>query len=49
MGEKGEGFIRTIIKGTWTISREGSGNRGGRRGGLGWGGGEWGEKAENCT
>ena len=38
MGEKGDGFIGTIIKNTWTISR-GIGNRGGRWGGLGWCGG----------
>ena len=38
MGEKGEGFARTIIKDTWTITR-GCGNSGGRWGGLGWWGG----------
>ena len=38
MGEKGEGFTRTIIKDTWTITRTGR-NRGRRWGGLGlWGG-----------
>ena len=37
MEEKGEGFVGTIIKDTWTITR-GSGNRGRRWGGLGlWG------------
>ena len=35
MGEKGEGFTGTIIKGTWTITG-GAGNRGGRWGELGW-------------
>ena len=38
MGEKGEGFVGTIIKDLWTITR-GGGNRGGRRGWLGWWGG----------
>ena len=38
MGDKGEGFTRTIIKDTWTITRSG-GNRGRRWGGLGWCGG----------
>ena len=47
IGEKGEGFAGTILKDTWTITREG-GNRGGSWGGLGcWGG--VGKKAENCT
>ena len=37
MEEKGEEFVGTIIKDTWTITR-GSGNRGRRRGGRGlWG------------
>ena len=36
MGEKGEGFTETIIKDTWTITREGGGNEGRRSGGLGW-------------
>ena len=36
MGEKGEGFTRTIIKDIWTIHTVGGGNGGGRRGGLGW-------------
>ena len=45
MGEKGEGFTGTIIKDTWTIAGA-DGNRGGRWGGLGWGGGG---KAENCN
>ena len=35
IGEKGEGFGRTTIKDTWTITRAG-GNRGERWGGLGW-------------
>ena len=43
MGEKGEGFAGTTIKDTWTITRGGGGNRGGRRGWLGWGDGR-GEK-----
>ena len=38
MGGKGEGFRGTTIKDTWTKTR-GSGNRGGRWGGLGWWGG----------
>lgn len=37
MGEKGEGFIVTTIKDTWTITRQG-GNKGRKWGG--WGGGE---------
>ena len=41
MGEKGEVFTGTIIKDTWTITN-GGWKRGGRQGGLGWGG-----KAEN--
>ena len=47
MGEKGDGFIGTIIKNTWTISR-GIGNRGGRWGGLGWWGAV-GEKKQKTT
>ena len=50
-GEKGEGFVETIIKHTWTIMRgvEMGGGRNGREvGGLGVRLG-WGEKAENCT
>ena len=36
---KGEGFVGTIIKDTWTITRGQGGNRGGK-----WGDGEgWGE------
>ena len=45
-GEKGEGFVGTIIMDTWTIT--GGVEMGGRWGGLGvglW----WGEKAKNCT
>ena len=36
---KGEGFIGTIIKDTWTMTRWGGRNRGGRWGGLWWWGG----------
>ena len=43
MGERVEGFSATTIKGTWTKPR-GSGIRGGRGGGRGWGG-----KADNCS
>ena len=41
MRGKGEGFAGTIIKNTWTIRPGGWGveNRGGRWGGVGWGGG----------
>ena len=47
-GEKGEGFVGTIIKDTWIITRVGGWKReGGAEGwGLGWGRGK---KAENCT
>ena len=34
-GNGGKGFTGTIIKDTWTITRGGGGNRGGRWGGLG--------------
>ena len=36
MGEKGEGFAGTIIKDTWTITRERGGNSRGRWGGMMW-------------
>ena len=37
----GEGFARTIIKDTWTITGRGeNGREVGRARGLGWGGGE---------
>ena len=45
---KGEGFVGTIIKDTWTITGDGGLETGGRWGGLGVGLGR-GEKAENCT
>ena len=45
-GEKGEGFVGTIIKDTWTITvGGGNGREMGRSGG--WAG--VGGKAENCT
>ena len=47
MGEEGEGFTGTIIKDTWTITRQGR-NRGRRWGGLGWWEGVGG-KGDNCT
>ena len=48
-GEKGEGFVGTIIKDTWIIMGGGEGvEMGGRWGGLGVRRGE-GEKAETCT
>ena len=34
-GEKGEGFVGTIIKDTWTVTRVGGVEMGGRWGGLG--------------
>ena len=37
MGEKGEGFTGTIIKDTWTITRQ---LEAGAGGGDSWGGGE---------
>ena len=43
-GEKGEGFVGTIIKGTWTITGGGVGGwkweGGGEGWRLGWGGGK---------
>ena len=40
-GEKGEGFVGTIIKDTWTITGGGWKWEGGGEGwGLGWGGGK---------
>ena len=44
MGEKVKGFTGTIIKDTWTITREECGNRGRRWGGLGW----WGEVGDKA-
>ena len=38
MGGRGEGFMGTTLKDTWTKTRRG-GNRGGRWGWLGWWGG----------
>ena len=46
LGEKGEGFVGTIIKDTWIIM--GGVETGGRWGGLGVRLG-WGEKAENLS
>ena len=47
-GEKGEGFIGTILKDTWIITGVGGLEMGGKWGGLVVGLG-WGEKAENCN
>ena len=47
-GEKGEGFVGTIIKDTLTVTGGGGVETGGRWGGLGVRLG-WREKAENCT
>ena len=44
MGERGEGFLGTTIKDTWTKPRWGGGVRGGR---WGWLGGE--VNADKCT
>ena len=45
-GKKGEGFVETIIKGTWTITGEWKQEGGGGAGGVRPG---WGKKAEICT
>ena len=47
-GEKGEGFVGTIIKDTWTIMGGGGVEMGGRLGRSGVRLG-WGKKVENCT
>ena len=39
-GEKGEGFVGTIIKGTWIIMEGWKWEGGGEGWGLGWGGGK---------
>ena len=49
IGEKSEGFAKTIIKDTWTKTRVG-GVETGEGSGENWGGEEgWGEKSENCA
>ena len=40
-GEKGEGFVGTIIKGTWIIMEGWKWEGGGEGWGLGWGGEKW--------
>ena len=48
MGEKGEGFLGTTIKDTWTKPNGGR-IKGGKWGWLGWGGEWWQENGDNCT